>query len=251
MGHKIINLPEKKEVDLLVPLSAEEQCIAQYVRTSFIRRIKRIFFPLESSIMIFNAKISHYRAVKEFYEGKIALLEKGELDQDEYEAAIGGLDEADEAKDEKSSPQKPSAKANVWTMRRSVHIRRRQATSHTFCIERLLRYSFEVEELKALIDALEGVATPKRTIFEQIRALVDTDGGISNYETGLQILQERDEAMFGRHFDMRTILRLTLDESSVRGITCRLCTKAKPPADPVRAVVSGSDAFLAVEDGLC
>ena len=31
MGHKIINLPEKKEIDLLIPLSVEEQIIVEYV----------------------------------------------------------------------------------------------------------------------------------------------------------------------------------------------------------------------------
>ncbi|KAL7806859.1 SNF2 family N-terminal domain-containing protein [Trichoderma aethiopicum] len=205
MGRKIIDLPEKREFDLLVPLSSEEQCIVQ--------------------------------AVKDFYEGKIALLEKGELDQDEYEAAIGDLDEADEVKREKSSPKKSSPKA--WTMRRASQVRRRQAISHTFCIERLLRYSFEQEELKALIDALQKVATPNQTIFEQIRNVSDTDGGISNYETGLQMLQQRHEAMFGQYFDMQMILFLTLDESAVRSITCRLCRKATPPADPVRAADCG------------
>ncbi|KAL7818377.1 SNF2 family N-terminal domain-containing protein [Trichoderma gracile] len=203
LGRKIIDLPEKKESDLLIPLSSEEQCVV--------------------------------KAVKDYYEGKIALLENGELDQDDYEAAIYGCDEVDEAKTEKSSPKK----ANAWTMRRASQVRRRQAISHTFCIERLLRYSFEPEELGALIDALQKIDTPKETFFEQIRAIMDTDNGISNYDAGLRILQQRDEAMFGQYFDMDKILKLTLDESSVRGITCRLCKKATPPVDPVRAVDCG------------
>lgn len=31
LGHKIINLPEKKEVNLDVPLSIEEQVIVEYI----------------------------------------------------------------------------------------------------------------------------------------------------------------------------------------------------------------------------
>ncbi|PTB76972.1 P-loop containing nucleoside triphosphate hydrolase protein [Trichoderma longibrachiatum ATCC 18648] len=175
LGYKIIDLPEKVEADLLVPLSSEEQCIVN--------------------------------AVKDFYEGKIALLESGELDQDEYEAAIGCLDlvdevKVDEAEAEKSRPRKSSGKVSAFAMRIASQVRRRQAISHTFCIEKLLRYSLQPVELKALKDALQKVGPTKQTILEQIRNVSNTDGDIlkDNYRLGTKTVlcpyEDCDKALY-------------------------------------------------------
>ncbi|KAL5095047.1 hypothetical protein Trisim1_003652 [Trichoderma cf. simile WF8] len=210
LGHKIINLPESTEIDLLVPVSTEEQ------------------------IMV--------NAVKKHYEKTTTSLHQGTLGQHELEAEIDdALDDEETAKDEtKGHKKSKAAKASSESMGSSLgyvsQVRKRQAISHAFCLERFLRQSLKPEDLRELMGTLEKVSM-KQTILQQIRANVEKDCGILRYEVGLQQLEQREETMFGKYFDMKTLLNLTMGESLLRGGTCLLCQK--PPADPTYAEVCG------------
>ncbi|EHK20841.1 uncharacterized protein TRIVIDRAFT_123065, partial [Trichoderma virens Gv29-8] len=205
MGHKIINLPEKKEIDLLVPLSMEEQVIVE--------------------------------AVKSFYKKAAKRLKQGTIGKDQLEAAVDNLDDAEEDEDEGKGDKAGkiagvSSRSMSHRLGHASQVRKRQAISHPFCIERLLRRSFEEEDLKELIDALEKLPS-KQTIIQQIRLKMGKDCDMLRYETGLKLLEQREEAMFGKSFDMKTLLKLARCESSLRGNNCLLCQK--PPVDPVHA----------------
>ncbi|UKZ82626.1 hypothetical protein TrVFT333_010419 [Trichoderma virens FT-333] len=180
MGHKIINLPEKKEIDLLVPLSMEEQVIVE--------------------------------AVKSFYKKAAKRLKQGTIGKDQLEAAVDNLDDAEEDEDEEKGDKAgkivgASSRSMSHRLGHASQVRKRQAISHPFCIERLLRRSFEEEDLKELIDALEKLPS-KQTIIQQIRLKMGKDCDMLRYETGLKLLEQREEAMFGKSFDMKTLLKL-------------------------------------------
>ncbi|RFU77510.1 hypothetical protein TARUN_4724 [Trichoderma arundinaceum] len=192
-GRKIIDLPETKSVDLLVPLSTEEQLVVD--------------------------------AVTRFYEKKTILLEQGALQQDKFKVAIEDLGDA-------------SSRSMSWMLGRASQVRKRQTISHVFCIEPLLRHSFDPEDLKALMSSLKQVKT-RETIFEQIRMETGEERGILDYDVGMQMLLKREEAVFGKHFDMKELFSLTLQEISLRETTCLLCNKATPPVDPVYADLCG------------
>ncbi|ETR98668.1 hypothetical protein M419DRAFT_11701 [Trichoderma reesei RUT C-30] len=187
LGHKIIDLPEQKETDLLVPLSAEEQIIVD--------------------------------AVNKFYKDKIAELQQGLLQQDALQAAVDGLEEVDglqqkgagqadskavaETEEEADNKEQENqakraaqlARTIAWKLGRASQIRKRQAISHAFSIELLFRGSFKPDDLEDLRIALREVAM-KRTILEQIRSPIGTHNDISRYERGLQQLQQQKEAVF-------------------------------------------------------
>ncbi|KAJ4857177.1 type III restriction enzyme, res subunit domain-containing protein [Trichoderma breve] len=205
LGYKIINLPEKKEVNLDVPLSIEEQVIIE--------------------------------AVRNFYDKAVKNLKQGKLKKDKLEAAVGSLDDVEEteskgkgkkkAKDAQSAAQSASCRLG-----HASQVRKRQAISHSFCIERLLRRSFELEDLNVLMDALENVQS-KQTIIEQIRSNIGEDSDMLRYQTGLEILQQREEPMFGKYFDMTELLKLVSAENALRSSDCLLCHK--PPVQPLFA----------------
>lgn len=178
--------------------------------------------------------------MKKHYEKTTTSLHQGTLGQPELEAEIDdALDDEETAKDETKGHKKSKvAKASSESMGSSLgyvsQVRKRQAISHAFCLERFLRQSLKPEDLRELMGALEKVSM-KQTILQQIRANVEKDCGILRYEVGLQQLEQRKETMFGKYFDMKTLLNLTMGESLLRGGTCLLCQK--PPADPTYAEV--------------
>lgn len=182
--------------------------------------------------------------MESFYKKKIRNLEQGTLEKEELEVAIDGLDVDEPDDDKKRGRGKAKNASMTWMLTRASLMRKRQAISHPFCIERLLRHSLEPQELAELIEALKQVPA-KQTIIEQIHANDRTDDGIAAFEKGLQILQQREEPMFGKYFDMGKLLDLAKNERALSGITCLLCNKATPPVEPFEAHdVSGIAEFL-------
>lgn len=114
---------------------------------------------------------------------------------------------------------------------RVSQVRKRQAISHVFCIEPLLRRSFSASEVAELSDRLEELQN-KRTILEQMQVNAKQNRGIAQYEVGLKILQQQEENFFGKYFDMEKLLDIVGDESIVRGATCPLCRKPDSPINP-------------------
>ncbi|KAL7910379.1 SNF2 family N-terminal domain-containing protein [Trichoderma velutinum] len=202
LGHPIINLPERKVVDLWVPLSIEEQIVVD--------------------------------AVSEFYKKKTALLEMGELQQatlnEEIENVIMENEQRRKGKNVKKGYTK-SIRAGVMMLGRASQVRKRQAISHVFCIEPLLRRSFSTSEVAELCDRLEELQN-KRTILEQMQVNAEQYRGIAQYEVGLKILQQQEENFFGKYFDMEKLLDILGDESMVRDATCPLCEKQDSPKSP-------------------
>lgn len=174
-------------------------------------------------------------AVSEFYKKRTALLQMGELQQNELNEEIEHVVKEDERlrkkKDDKKYTAKRSIRAAMWMLGRASQVRKRQAISHVFCIERLLRHSFSTEELADLSSSLMGLKS-KRTILEQIQVIAKRDRGIALYQVGLQILQEQEENFFGKYFDMEPLLDILGEESMVRDATCPLCGKESSLVDP-------------------
>lgn len=132
----------------------------------------------------------------------------------------------------KSEPKERSPRKASYLLTHASQVRSRQSTSHVFCIERLLRQNFSIEELAGLRSSLMEVGN-KQTVLEQMQLDIKADDGISAFQKGLEILKERKEIFFGKRFDMIPLLNILGAECSTRDVTCLLCNTAKPPVDPV------------------
>lgn len=171
--------------------------------------------------------------MRNFYEKAVKKLKQGKLGKDKLEAAVGSLDDAEENENKgKGNKKAKDAQSASCRLGHASQVRKRQAISHSFCIERLLRRSFELEDLQELMDALEKVGS-KQTILEQICSNIGEDCDMLRYRTGMEILQKREEPMFGKYFDMTTLLKLVAAESALRNSNCLLCNK--PPVQPLFA----------------
>ncbi|KKP06853.1 hypothetical protein THAR02_01050 [Trichoderma harzianum] len=204
LGHPIVNLPERKVVDLWVPLSIEEQIAVD--------------------------------AVSKFFEKKTALLEMGELQQatvnEEIENAVMENEQQRKGKNAKTQyTRQRSIRAGVMMLGRASQVRKRQAISHVFCIEPLLRRSFSTCEVAELCNRLEELGN-KRTILEQMQVNAKQNPGIAQYEVGLKILQQQEENFFGKYFDIEKLLDILGDETLVRDATCPVCKKQDSPSNP-------------------
>ncbi|KAL7934357.1 SNF2 family N-terminal domain-containing protein [Trichoderma chlorosporum] len=202
LGHQIISLPERKEVDLWVALSKEEQVIV-------------------------DAVCKHYKTKKKTKE--LSLLGLG-MDEDEDREDELPKRRGKRKGNKKSKSKKRSTYGQAWVLARASQVRQRQAISHVYCIERLLRGEFELEEFIELREALNNVDA-KHTILEQMQLGVQKDSGIMKYQKGLQMIQEREENFFGKYFDMQPLLNILGEGASVKGVNCLLCETI--PVDPV------------------
>ncbi|PKK41303.1 hypothetical protein CI102_15210 [Trichoderma harzianum] len=202
LGRQIVSLPERKEVDIWVALSKEEQAVV-------------------------DAVCKHY-----MLRQKLKDLSKLGLGLDEVGPDEGLPEERQSPKkgNKKPKSKKPSEKGLAWILQRASQVRQRQTISHIYCIERLLRNEFYLKDLIELRAALEEIGA-KQTILEQLQLGVEEDTGIKKYQKGLQMMQEREENFFGKYLDMRPILDILGEEASVKGVACLLC--GKPPVDPV------------------
>ncbi|KAL6901430.1 SNF2 family N-terminal domain-containing protein [Trichoderma evansii] len=206
-GRQIISLPERKETDLWITMSAEEHCVVSAVSEHYIK----LQVGAESGTL-------SERDLKDINDAK----------------AEDGMEEQRNNKNRrrKSTPKEGSPpKASYWLTRAS-QVRQRQSTSHVFFIEPFFRQNFSVEELDALRNSLTEVKN-KRTILEQMQLGMKADEGISKYSKGLEILQGRDETYLGKYFNMKPLLNILGGECSTRDVTCLLCNTAKPPVDPI------------------
>ncbi|KAH8122154.1 SNF2 family N-terminal domain-containing protein [Trichoderma asperelloides] len=207
LGRQIISLPERKETDLWVPISVEEECVVKAVS-------------------------DHYKKMKLRCElGILGLRDLKDIDD------VEGVDGTEEQQSNKNHRHKSATKVRSrhqqeYLLGRTSQVRQRQSTSHVFCIEPLLRQSFSVEQLAELRRSLEDIGN-KGTILEQMQLGMKADDEISKYQNGLKTLQEREETFFGKCFDMGPLLDILGEECSVRDVTCLLCNTAKPPVEPV------------------
>ncbi|EHK45980.1 hypothetical protein TRIATDRAFT_162130, partial [Trichoderma atroviride IMI 206040] len=206
-GRQIISLPDRNEVDLWIPMSAEEHFVVSAVN-------------------------DHYKKLR-------ARIESGTLGEGDLKD-INDAEGEDATKEQrnnenrrrKSAPKERSPRKASYLLTHASQVRSRQSTSHVFCIERLLRQNFCVEELGELKENL-GKIDKMQTILEQMQLDMKADDEIAKYRKGLEILQEREETYFGKFFDMEPLLNLLAAECSTRDVTCLLCNTEKPPVDPI------------------
>jgi hypothetical protein len=160
----------------------------------------------------------------------------GESDLKEIDDAKGedGTHEQqnNETRRQKSATKKRSPRKASYLLTHASQVRSRQSTSHVFCIERLLRQNFTIEELGGLREDLMKI-DKVQTILEQMQLDMKSDDELSKYGKGLEILQEREETFFGKLFDMEPLLNLLATECSMRGVTCLLCKSEESPVDPI------------------
>ncbi|KAM0521908.1 hypothetical protein ACHAPE_002472 [Trichoderma viride] len=171
LGRKMISLPKRKVIDLWVPMSDEEHCIL-------------------------GAVTKHYEEMKLRCElGKLGF---GDLKD------IQNVEDADNAEDQgsdtdcrqNSATKEGSKRRPEHLLQRASQVRQRQSTSHAFCIERLLRENFRMEQLVELQSELKEIGH-KQTILDQMQRGMKSDDEISKYKIGLEMLQERKETFLG------------------------------------------------------
>ena len=102
-------------------------------------------------------------------------------------------------------------------------VKRRQAVSHPFNLEKLLRTSFQPAEITRLKDRFQALSsrTPLR---EQILKNVTVPGAMDQYASGFDWLSQREEAVFGGMFDWNGLLQLISNEVHITG-NCAACEK--------------------------
>lgn len=173
------------------------------------------------------------------YEEMKLRCELGELGLGDLKD-IQNVEDADKAEDEESdndcrqnsATKEGSKRQPEHLLQRASQVRQRQSTSHIFCIERLLRENFRMEQFGELQSKLKEIGN-KQTILDQMQRGMESDDGISKYKIGLEILQERKETFFGKYFNLMPILEILAEECNARGTTCLLCKTEKPPKEPV------------------
>jgi hypothetical protein len=154
-------------------------------------------------------------------------------DIENVEDAEGAEDqESDQDSQQQSATKGSSKRGSEYLLQRASQVRQRQSTSHTFCIERLLRENFRMEQFDELQRKLTEVGN-KQSIIEQLQLGMKPDDEFSKYKIGLDKLQERTETFFGKNFDLMPLLRILADECNAREATCPMCNTAKPPVKPM------------------
>ncbi|KAM4058895.1 type III restriction enzyme, res subunit [Hirsutella rhossiliensis] len=108
----------------------------------------------------------------------------------------------------------------------------REAASHVFNLEKLLRGSMDIETVRRL-KAGSGENSPKKPVLDQIMSSDDGKKCLEGFETGVARLRELQEPVFGGEFEWGALLDRVLNEQKVKGLTCSHC-EATPPEQPVR-----------------
>ncbi|PHH85929.1 hypothetical protein CDD83_10982 [Cordyceps sp. RAO-2017] len=197
MGHRMLELPDKDERDIWVPLSAEEKCIASEVLAYFDEELE---------------KVRLARMAKSRSRGRGRSRSKNSENTD------------GQAEDLRNAETKA---------RLSKIGRLREAVSHVFNIERMLRTSFKVENVQRLRTAL-GAITDRKCILDQLGSSVDGENFcLEGFETGVAQLRDLKAPVFGGKLEFGCILDILEDRAKVASMTCGYCGE-KPPEKPVR-----------------
>lgn len=173
------------------------------------------------------------------YEEMKLRCEQGTLGLGDFKD-IENVEDADNAEDQgsdndcrqNSATKEGSKRQPEHLLQRASQVRQRQSTSHTFCIERLLRENFRMEQFDELQGKLKEIGN-KQTLLDQMQFGMKPDDELSKYKIGLEILQEKKETFFGKCFDLMPLLGILAEECNARDTTCLLCNTAKPPEVPV------------------
>ncbi|KAH7143752.1 SNF2 family N-terminal domain-containing protein [Dactylonectria macrodidyma] len=214
MGHELLrDLPDKETHDVWVPLSKKEETIYQYTKS----------FPLQFFSFIQANLISDpsSRFVDAYY---LELIEEAKQKKKE---------------DKKNrTKQETNREASLKMLRL---LRLRQAVSHPFNLENMLRTDedLDLEKIVSLKSKLE--AQVKLSITHQLRLGKQFSDGLSKYSLGLQRLEAAGSFSTWGRFDMELLLTLVENEYRIDGQACRLCCKQE----------SISEAFKCANDLTC
>jgi hypothetical protein len=142
-----------------------------------------------------------------------------------YDKKIFGLKNKVE---ELTPEEKKMVLALIW----AKYTRLRQAVSHPFCLERLLRQTLEVDEVEILREKLAKIRG-KEQIVEQLRKFSLSDpSGLAMFDSGLDALAGFDDSCLGGHFDVDHLLRIIENELRIKSKMCPIC-RASPIVEPI------------------
>jgi hypothetical protein len=126
----------------------------------------------------------------------------------------------------------PEEKKMILALIWAKYTRLRQAVSHPFCLERLLRQTLDVDEVEIMRENLEKVRG-KEKIIEQLRRFSLSDpSGLAMFDSGLDALARFDDTCLGGHFDLDPFLRIIENELRMKSKVCPIC-EASPIVEPI------------------
>ena len=111
-------------------------------------------------------------------------------------------------------------------------IRLRQATSHAFNLEKMLRTNMTPKNTQRIKRFL-NLSSSKTSILDQMLSHEKGRSSFEAYAAGLKLLRDRKEPVFGGIFDWNGMLDLIENEQKVRHVTCSGCKFQTPPIRPV------------------
>lgn len=104
-------------------------------------------------------------------------------------------------------------------------MRLRQAVSHPFNLEKLLRTQITTKEIRQ-VKARFGESATNASILDQMMANEKNEGGFEGYQAGLNFLRQRKEPVFGGKFEWNATLDMFQQELEAQNSTCSSCEKS-------------------------
>ncbi|KAJ6444948.1 putative ATP-dependent helicase [Purpureocillium lavendulum] len=202
LGMKIIDLPKSYRRDIWVPLSDEENTMLELLTT-------------------------HYRRlIEDARENRAA----------DDEEPFGSDDDSGEATPEKAG----SMNSREARLQRALLVKLRQAYSHCFTLERILRTQFSVKHIESLKNKEKSSELGSQSIIDQWASSSrpsDEASGLDEYQPGILKLQKFCQPVFGGKLRWGDRLDLFQNELRVQGVNCSVCD-AKTPTRPVRLCIN-------------
>ncbi|KAF7554540.1 hypothetical protein G7Z17_g2835 [Cylindrodendrum hubeiense] len=212
LGRPILDLPAKQLHDVWVPLSKEEETIYEFVDNHYASLIKE------------------------------AKAEKEKRDKEDKQNGT----------QQNGTQKNDGTTISITTLQWGRLSRLRQAVSHPFNLEKMLRgkveKSFDPESLdpesldRENIDRESIMKLNSRLgvqvhlpIIQQLRHGEHFADGLSRYSPGLQKLEAMDPRSFWRSFNIEVLLTLVENEHLVKDVNCSLCARQQPPLEPIRS----------------
>ena len=107
------------------------------------------------------------------------------------------------------------------------------AVSHFFNLENFFKDYLHQQDIRLIRSQFQRLGEAS-SVITQIRNGAHYSDGMSKYSAGLDILESKDEAVFGGKFDIEALLLMLENEHEVKEITCPIC-KRTPPSNPYRS----------------
>lgn len=158
---------------------------------------------------------------------KVALstvLSHGIKHKDDKEEAKIAREEDDEDKELGQSNDHDEE----FSKQAAILVRERQAVSHCFNLETLLRKRLSTDDLNKMIASFKGIQNRVRIIDQMCQLKTQQEatvpvGPMAKYKTGVDWLKGRQSPVFGGIFEWNVILHLVSNEHKLRKAVCGCC----------------------------